>query len=109
MNNFFILILIASIVFLSSCSDSPTDNKQTMEITVGALLSKTGSGKSLGESAETALLIALEEINESLTAQKAGFKIKLLIEDTQTNPDVALQKIQELYSKGIRFVIGPQI
>lgn len=101
--------LLALVVILVSCSDNTTENPVIKEIKIGALLSKTGGGKSLGESAEAALQIALEDINDVLEMQNAKFRISLVIEDTQTNPDVALQKLQEFHAQGIRFVVGPQV
>jgi branched-chain amino acid transport system substrate-binding protein len=76
-------------------------------VTIGALLPITGVSSSLGESEEAALKIAARDINEYLFKTHSSIGIELVIEDTQTNPSVSLEKLKHLAAKGIKLVIGP--
>ncbi|NOZ88672.1 MAG: ABC transporter substrate-binding protein [Crenarchaeota archaeon] len=76
-------------------------------IEIGALLPLTGDLASYGENSKAALELAQEDINKFLEKAGAPFRIKIVIEDTETKPDVALQKLQALAQKGIKIFIGP--
>ena len=77
------------------------------EVVFGALLSLTGSTSSMGESSEAALELAVEDINEYLLSIGSKTRISVIVEDTKTDPAVALEKLQSLAGKGVRVVIGP--
>jgi len=78
------------------------------EVQIGALLPLTGDLASYGENSKVALELAERDINAFLEKAGAPFRIKIVVEDTETKPEVALQKIQALAAKGIKFYIGPQ-
>ncbi len=80
---------------------------QQQTVTIGALLPLTGISSSLGESEEAALKIAFKDINENFSKNHWNIRIGLIIEDTQTNPSVSLEKLKQLTAKGIKIVIGP--
>jgi len=79
----------------------------TGPITIGALLSLTGDLRSFGENERAGLELAQSDINAWLAAARPGVTVELAIEDTATQPDQALQKLQSLAAKGIKFAIGP--
>jgi branched-chain amino acid transport system substrate-binding protein len=79
----------------------------TQTVTLGALIPLTGVSSSLGESQAAALKIATKDINEYLFKSHSNIRIGLIIEDTQTNPIVSLEKLKHLIAKGIKIVIGP--
>lgn len=78
------------------------------EIPVGALLSITGSWVSLGESSQKALGYGIAEINAYMQELGYSTRFRLYIEDTQTDPEIALQKLKSLHARKIKAVIGPQ-
>lgn len=78
------------------------------EVVIGALLPLTGDLSSYGENSKAALELAERDINAFLEKAGAPFRIKIVVEDTETKPEVCLQKIQALAAKGIKFFIGPQ-
>jgi len=78
-----------------------------MEVPVGALLSLSGDAASEGAATRKALLLAEQDINALLSQERAGFHIRLLVEDTQTNPDIALEKAKSLHARGARVLLGP--
>jgi|GEM_PF-110540 len=76
------------------------------EVKFGALLPLTGAWSSSGECSEAALEIAVEDINQHLSNSK--ITVSLVVEDTETDPEVALEKLKSLAGNGVRVVIGPQ-
>ncbi|MEM0457023.1 MAG: ABC transporter substrate-binding protein [Nitrososphaerota archaeon] len=77
------------------------------EVPIGVLLPLSGPLATLGEPNRPALLIAAEEINSLLAKSGANWRLKLYIEDTETKPEVALEKLMSLHAKGVKIVIGP--
>ena len=79
----------------------------TGEIPIGAIIPLTGVLASFGQNNKVAAEIAVEEVNEFLEEIGAGWRLKLYVEDTETKPSVALEKLMALHSKGVKVVIGP--
>ena len=77
------------------------------EIPIGALLPLSGPLGAFGSNDKMAVEIAVAEVNEFLESIGAGWKLKLYVEDTETKPSVALEKLMSLYAKGVKVVIGP--
>jgi branched-chain amino acid transport system substrate-binding protein len=77
------------------------------EVVLGALLPLTGALSSSGESTQAALELAVEDINEYHSSIGSKTSVRLIVEDTETDPAVALEKLQNLAGKGVKIVIGP--
>ncbi|RLF15862.1 MAG: hypothetical protein DRJ97_02830 [Thermoprotei archaeon] len=75
-------------------------------IKVGAVLCLTGDLATYGENEKVALEIAQQEINQMFEACGAPVKIEVLFEDSETKPDIALEKLQTLAAQGVKVVIG---
>jgi len=80
----------------------------TGEVLIGALLPLTGDLASYGENSRAAVEIAVGEVNAFLKKSGALFTIKLVIEDTETKPAPALDKLTSMNARGIKLVVGPQ-
>ncbi len=77
---------------------------QTSKIVyIGAALPLTGGLQFDGISVKNAVELAVEDANNMCP----NFEFKLLVEDTGTDPKQALEKIQTLYAKGARLIVGP--
>ena len=76
-------------------------------ITLGALVPLSGIFSSTGESTGAALEIAVEDVNDYFSKSGSKTRVGLIIEDTKTDPTIALEKLHDLAEKGIRIVIGP--
>lgn len=76
------------------------------EIPIGVLLTVTGDFSSYGVRAQATAKIAESEINSYVTTLGLPVTFKFYYEDYETQPDVALQKVQALYAQGIKVVIG---
>ncbi len=76
-------------------------------IRIGVLCDLSGPLSTYGNDIKKTLTIAEEKIDEYFKNHSLPYKVKFEFEDTQVNPTIALQKVQMLYSKGIRLIIGP--
>jgi branched-chain amino acid transport system substrate-binding protein len=76
------------------------------EVHIGALLSLTGAGETLGDTSEVALKIAAERWNDSRRGKKA--KVVLDVENTNLEAEQAQAALTRLADKGVRIAIGPQ-
>lgn len=101
-----IFVILLSLLFISCDDNSTSPNKTTVK--VGVMLSQTGAGSSLGETANAAITVAMEEIQAELNADYPDKAFEIVLRDTETNPDVALTQLQELAEMDIKFIVGPQ-
>lgn len=109
MNNKFkvvLLVLVFGVLLISGCNED-NDNDPEGKFQLGILLPLTGAASSPGESAAAAIDLAIEDINDYLDATGNDLAIELVIKDTGTNPDTALQRMHELNNADVKFVIGP--
>jgi ABC-type branched-subunit amino acid transport system substrate-binding protein len=86
---------------------SPSNGVIKPTLTLGAILPLTGISSSLGESEEAALHIAVEDVNDYFSKINSSSRVELIVEDTETNPVVSLEKLKQLEAKNIKIVIGP--
>ncbi|AFA38461.1 ABC-type branched-chain amino acid transport systems, periplasmic component [Pyrobaculum oguniense TE7] len=78
----------------------PTTTTKVFKL--GALLPLTGGFSSYAKLAQCAAELALDELNSEYASK--GYKFELYVEDTQLDPNVAAQKLQSLYARGVRAV-----
>src|ERR671910_2116315 len=76
------------------------------EVHIGALLSLTGDGETLGTTSKAALEIAAQRWNASRRSKQV--KVVLDVENTNLEPDKAEAALTRLADKGVRIAIGPQ-
>ena len=76
-------------------------------VQIVALLPLTGGLQSFGKANSEAIKLAERDVNQYLAKEGANFRINVTIVDTQTNPEIAKQKFDSYYSKGVRYFIGP--
>jgi len=75
-------------------------------INIGAALPLTGELGTYGQNGEQSLNLAVSQINSLLSSSGAGYSYNLIVEDTQTTPNVALTATQDLASKGCQVILG---
>ncbi len=107
------IVTIASLglTFGGCSSDDSSTNPvgiDTSKVYIGTLLSASGDWRDLGQSAIASISVALSEMNDTLRARGANFRLAVRDEDTQLNPDLALQRLELFMRDSIYFVIGPQ-
>ena len=98
-----VALLLITTAATAACAPVPG----TREIKIGVLLPLSGGLASGGEDAQAALEIAAEDINDYLSEVDSNARVTLVIEDTQTSPAVALDKLDSLAQNGVKLVIGP--
>jgi branched-chain amino acid transport system substrate-binding protein len=79
----------------------------TGEVQIGSLLCLSAGLPDYAENNKVAMDLAAREVNEFLQRAGAGFRIKLVHEDTGCAPATAEEKIRSYFARGIRLVIGP--
>lgn len=101
------LLLIT--ILLSGCIESTKKaTSESENLTIGALLPLTGSVASIGETSRVALEVSAEDINSYYSGLGSGKNVRLIVRDTKSNPETALEQLKELDKMGIKIVVGPQ-
>ncbi len=101
-------ISLVFIVFLGVFSGCNKDEEvERRNIYIGAMLPLTGAGASVGESAYAAIQLAVDDIQASLISRGIKANVAVFIEDTETDPEVATQKISSFANLGVNVCIGP--
>jgi branched-chain amino acid transport system substrate-binding protein len=106
-----LLVLLFCIVSIVSCRkdhDDHDDHDDFQEIKVAALLSQTGGWSNLGITSKAALEIAVDEINHDFECRDIPFRFELTVFETQLDPLIAAQTVENISSSGYKFIIGPQ-
>lgn len=76
-------------------------------IEIQAILSLTGAAAFLGKSEQSALALTEDQVNKN--GGIAGRPVKFVVQDDQTNAQVAVQLFNGLTAKGVPLVIGPTL
>lgn len=112
---FLLGLLIFMMVFATACSSEKTEGDtkgngeqaETKEpIKIGVLASTTGALESYGKQTLRGFELGLEYATEG-TMEVAGRKIEFVVEDTETKPEVAVQKATKLLEEDkVDFLVG---
>ncbi len=99
------VVLVAIVLGGASCGE--VANPDAEVVTVGALVPLTGGQSSLGEAVEASLRLAVDIINTSLDDAESPWRVALRIEDSNSDPEEAFEKLRVMSEDGIRVVVGP--
>lgn len=77
------------------------------DVSIGTLLPLTGDLSSQGEDEKASIQMAANDFNDYLKKNNANWNLKIVYEDSGTNPVIALEKLTSLNAKNIHLVIGP--
>jgi branched-chain amino acid transport system substrate-binding protein len=100
------LSLGASVIAAPSAGAQPT--AITPVVQIGALLSITGGGSSLGNTSRAALQVSVARWNQQFAHQHRATRVKLDIIDTGQDPTRAVAGFNALADRGVRIIVGPQ-
>lgn len=101
------ILLIATL--WSGCIESTGEaTSESEDITIGALLPLTGNLASIGEASQAALEVSTKDINSYFSGLGSGNNVEVIVKDTESDPEKALEQLKELDAMGITMVIGPQ-
>ena len=95
-------------IAIEPASEQEASGGITGVVQVGVLLPATGDLASHGQDNSMAARLAGEDFNAYLDEKNAGWNIELILEDTQTSPVSALEKVQGLNAKGVKLILGPE-
>lgn len=113
----FFVLFLALFMMLSACSEDAgskekegtkdeDEPKATEPIKIGVLASQTGGLEAYGKQTLRGFELGLEYATEG-TMEVAGRKIEFIVEDTETKPEVAVQKATKLLEEdGVDFLVG---
>ena len=76
------------------------------EVELGAVISLTGGIATIGNEVSVAANLAVADFNEHLAGMGQDWRLKLVVEDSETDPGVALEKLTSLNDQGIKTVVG---
>jgi len=76
------------------------------EIPIGITIPLTGALSTLGAQFRVVAEKAADEINAYLASLGRPWRIKLIIEDTATDPKTALDKVMALHARGVKVFLG---
>ena len=108
---FLLLSLSLSLSSLSFAGDTLMASAQQdlpEIVEVGVIIPATGDIASHGQDNSIGIQLGVTDFNNYLEEIGAAWRISLVLEDTQTDPIIALEKLQSLNSKGIKFILGPE-
>ena len=94
-----LLLIVAGIVF-SGCLGQQTPSPASKDIVIGVLVPLTGDWSSKGQNFNAAIALAAQDTNTSLASSGSPERIRILVENTATDPAVAQEKIKKLYDAG---------
>ena len=109
-------MLILTVVLASACGTNKTTSNQnaggskntenTQPIKIGVLASKTGALETYGKQTLRGFELGLDYATNN-TMKVDGRKIQFIVEDTETKPDVAVQKATKLLEEDkVDFLVG---
>ena len=108
------LVFCFLLIFTAACSSTTTtddtkgegDNNKAESIKIGVLASTTGPLEAYGKQTTRGFELGLDYATNG-TMEVAGKKIEFIIEDTETKPEVAVQKATKLLEEdGVDFLVG---
>ena len=100
------LMIGAGIGYMLHPTPPPLTTTLPSEVPIGVILTLTGDFSSYGARAQATAKIAESEINAYVKSMGIPTTFKFYYEDYETKPDVALTRLQSLYARGVKVVIG---
>lgn len=115
-----VAIIVSVAMSLDSDMEMPMDTGMEMEdsvmpmeaglegtVNIGLLLPLSGDLASHGEEEREAALLAVSDFNDYLVDKGSMWSFNAIVEDSETKPVAALEKVQGLFAKNTKVVIGP--
>ncbi|MCK4791416.1 MAG: ABC transporter substrate-binding protein [Desulfobacteraceae bacterium] len=104
-NTFAVLVLIFSLVFIFSTNTSLAASDT---IKIGVLYSITGKGSAVAKVQLDGVNLAIKQVNEKGGLMMGGKKVKVkaVIRDDETKPDVGVRRVREFVDGNIRVIVG---
>jgi len=104
----FLILALLAIGFVAGCGDDDGAADGVETHTIVGLFPLTGPLATFGENSSNVAQLAAEDVNEWLEEEGKGWRLRLEIDDTQTEGPVGLRKMQSWFGEGVEFFAGPQ-
>src|SRR5699024_9547729 len=103
----FIIVMMLTLVVVTACSNSDEGGNAGDDVVkVGVLASLTGALEAYGKQTQEGFDLGLEYATDG-TMEVAGKEIEVIYEDTETKPEVAVQKATKLLEEDkVDFLVG---
>ena len=101
-----LVVLFVSLCFVSCKKDNNANDQIT--ISVGGLLSLTGSWAPLGVTSQEAIHLAVKDINSQMNQTGSRYRFSTTIYDTRLDTSAAKTALKEALRNNIHYIIGPQ-
>ncbi len=98
---------IAVSLLVAGCDDLSSNPGKSEEILIGALIPFTGTLAGQGEAVLVALQLAVEDVNSEYDSKGINKSVRLVYDDTGTDPEVADILLTSYINQGIKIIIGP--
>lgn len=116
-----ILIMVISIAIYSSIGFDNGDDVESStnanfeiithskynEVPIGLITSLTGAWSSGGKAIKIAVQEAEKDVNDYLDNKNSSIRVKLLVENSKTDPIESVKAIKRLTDSGVKIVVGP--
>ena len=84
------------------------NSQLTGDVAIGLILPLTGDQSTHGEENTAGAMLGMTDFNKYLKNLGADWNLKIVKEDSATNPVVALEKLTSINAKDIHVVVGPE-
>ena len=101
-----VLLAVAAVLASAPGALAQADTDLQGRVQIGALVPVTGDGSGHGVDIRMSIGIAEDDFNMYLEEIGEDWTLDVVVEDTGTNPAVALEKLTDLRAKGIEAVAG---
>ncbi|MBS4220327.1 ABC transporter substrate-binding protein [Bacillus sp. FJAT-49711] len=99
------VLSLSLLIFVNGCSIQETQ-KDTNVIKLAALLPLSGGLGSKGEIRKLAIEMGVEDTNKNWEEEGLDLQFELTVEDSQSDPEVALSKAKKLWEEGHEIFIA---
>ena len=100
-------IMLAALAAITTIIVMPAYAEIPNEVRVGSVLPLTGGYSSVGVQVDAATMLAVDDFNAYLQEMGADWQFVLSAENSESNPVAALERVQNLNSKGVDIIFGP--
>ena len=100
-------VMLAALAAIATVIAMPAYAEIPSEVGVGSVLPLTGGYSSVGVQVDAATELAVNDFNMYLQEMGAEWQFVLTQENSESNPVAALERVQNLNSRGVDIIFGP--
>ena len=101
-------VALVAAALITYAASGPAESGLAGEIKLGLLVATSGDFGAYGQENIEAAMLAESEFNKYLEEAGENWSIQMVTENTQSDPDIALEKIKMLDAAGVKLISGPE-